>query len=127
MKTSRMANATRIAAKLSRLKTVKAIILFGSVARRQERPLSDIDLCVITDNQASDEVKRRIAGYSSPGVDIVLFWDIPISMRYTVLKEGKELYSRTKTTMHETSVRTMDEYLDFKHILDRIVARVAST
>ena len=55
--------------------------------------------------------------------DISLFWDLPIAIRYRVLKEGQVLLERDKLFLHRVRVDTLKDYLDFKPIIDRHVWR----
>lgn len=113
-----------IANELKKLKEVQTIFLFGSYSRGQQKPISDIDICVITDKIISDEMKSMISSHSSRKIDVSLFWSLPPLVRYAVLREGKMLFNRNQAFIHETIVETMSEFLDFRHIIDRNIARV---
>lgn len=58
------------------------------------KPVSDRDLCVITERNISKEVKEGMLSYSSKRADISIFWDLPVSIRFRVVKEGKLLYKK---------------------------------
>jgi len=96
---------------------VISIYLFGSYARGREKPFSDIDICVIADKHAK---RDEILSHSSKKIDISIFHDLPMSMRFRVIKEGKLLFSRDELKLHRIIVATIRSYLDFKpHILRR--------
>ncbi len=96
---------------------VISIYLFGSYARGREKPFSDIDICVIADKHAN---RDEILSHSSKKIDISIFHDLPMSMRFRVIKEGKLLFSRDELKLHRIIVATIRSYLDFKpHILRR--------
>ena len=96
---------------------VISIYLFGSYARGREKPFSDIDICVIADKDAD---RDEILSHSSKKIDISIFHDLPLSMRFRVIKEGKLLFSRDELKLHRIIVATIRSYLDFKpHILRR--------
>ena len=96
---------------------VISIYLFGSYARGREKPFSDIDICVIVDRGAN---RDEILSHSSKKIDISIFHDLPLSMRFRVIKEGKLLFSRDELKLHRIIVATIRSYLDFKpHILRR--------
>ncbi len=96
---------------------VISIYLFGSYARGREKPFSDIDICVIADKHAN---RDEILSHSSKKIDISIFHDLPMSMRFRVIKEGKLLFSRDELKLHRIIVATIKSYLDFKpHILRR--------
>ena len=97
------------------------IYLFGSYARGREKPFSDIDICVVADKNAN---RDEILSHSSKKIDISIFHDLPLSMRFRVLKEGKLLFSRDELKLHRTIVSTIKAYLDFKPHIQRRIERV---
>jgi predicted nucleotidyltransferase len=102
---------------LRKNRDVLTIYLFGSYARGREKPFSDIDICVIADKHAN---KDEILSHSSKKIDISVFHDLPLGMRFRVIKEGKLLFSRDELKLHRIIVATIRSYLDFKpHILRR--------
>jgi|LGVF01.1.fsa_nt_gb predicted nucleotidyltransferase len=96
---------------------VISIYLFGSYARGREKPFSDIDICVIADKHAN---RDKILSHSSKKIDISIFHELPLTMRFRVIKDGKLLFSRDELKLHRIIVATIRSYLDFKpHILRR--------
>jgi len=114
----------KISIGIKKIKGVQAVVLFGSYARGEQKPISDIDICVLADRKISSKTKAEIASFSSRKIDISIFWDLPASVRFQVMKEGKILFSKSEEEFHIARVQTVSEYLDFKHILDRNVSRV---
>ena len=56
----------------------------------------------------------------NPEYDLSIFHDLPMSMRFRVIKEGKLLLSRDELKLHRIIVATIRSYLDFKpHIMRR--------
>lgn len=104
---------------LKRMKEVKAIYLFGSHAAGKATPVSDIDICVITDRNIPKDKKAEITSCSGNKLDVSIFWDLPIMIRYRVLKEGKSLFEREKEFLHSITMATIREYLDFKPVIER--------
>ncbi|MBI4142157.1 nucleotidyltransferase domain-containing protein [Candidatus Woesearchaeota archaeon] len=113
-----------VISKLKKIHDVKAIILFGSYSRGEQKPISDIDLCIITKRNASNRVKENIVSHSSQKIDISLFWDLPSTIRYSVLRNGKILFKRDAKLLHSSIIDTMSEYLDFQHIIRKNIARM---
>jgi predicted nucleotidyltransferase len=102
---------------LKKNRDVISIYLFGSYARGREKPFSDIDICVIAAKGAD---RDEILSHSSKKIDISIFHDLPLSMRFRVLKEGRLLFLRDELKLHRIIVATIGSYLDFKpHILRR--------
>lgn len=109
-----------IVEKLKGIKEVKAIILFGSYARGEQKPYSDIDICVFTDKDADERTKERILSYSSKDFHLSVFWDLPLNFRFKVFKEGKVLFVRDHPWLDEVKFSTVRKYLDFRLRLERI-------
>ena len=88
----------------------KKIILFGSYARGNERPDSDLDLLVVekkTENRAAEMVRlRRVLSPLRILVDLIVVgeaafeeWsDTPGNLMYEVSSEGKVLYEAARTS-----------------------------
>jgi len=100
---------------------VVSIHLFGSYAKGREKPFSDIDICVIT---ATDADRDAILSNSSGKIDLSIFHDLPLTMWFRVLKEGKLLFSRDDLRLHRITVATIKQYLDFKPHITRRIERV---
>ncbi|KAF5427637.1 hypothetical protein C5S39_13115 [Candidatus Methanophagaceae archaeon] len=98
-------------------KKVEAIYLFGSYARGSIKPFSDIDLCVVTERNISKGVKEEILSNSSKKIDLALFWDLPLSIRFRVINEGKLLYKKDALKLQRVKANTLKAYLDFQPII----------
>jgi predicted nucleotidyltransferase len=103
---------------------VNAVILFGSYAKGRIKPLSDIDICVIAEKNMSFEQRVDIIGLSSDKLDISIFWNLPLTIQYSVFKEGKVLFNRDWLTLHRVRIKTVKEYLDFLPIIERNIKRM---
>lgn len=106
---------------------VLGLILFGSVARGCVRPFSDVDLCIVTEKNTTDAVRMELLSYGSKKIDVSIFSDLPIQIRFRVIKEGKILFCKDSLALHRLQVATVREYLDFepfirKHCLHAITA-----
>ena len=98
---------------------VIAIYLYGSVARGERKPLSDIDVCVITVQGIPRQEKERILVHASPLLDITLFWDLPIPIRFRVLREGKLLWGEEGLDLHRIRRGTLKCYREIGRMLRR--------
>lgn len=63
----------RIVEELKRLGFVKAIIMFGSQARKRSLPTSDVDICVIDDVKYPSSKRDIVYEYGSEKVEISFF------------------------------------------------------
>ena len=105
-------------------KKVEAIYLFGSYARGNIKPFSDIDLCVVTERNISKGVKEEILSNSSKKIDLALFWDLPLSIRFRVINEGKLLYKKDALKLQRVKADTLKAYLDFQPIINAYCYRI---
>lgn len=108
-----------VVSRLKKMSDIKAIYLFGSYATGKEKPISDIDLCVITEKNILRSKKLDILSCAGKDVEISLFHDLPISLKAKVFREGKLLFCRDKRLLIDLKLAAMKEYLDFKPVLDR--------
>jgi predicted nucleotidyltransferase len=98
---------------------VIAIFLYGSVARGEEKPLSDIDFCVVTRRGISRGEKERILVHASPTLDLTLFWDLPLPIRFRVLREGKLLWGEEGLELHRIRRATLRCYREIGRMIRR--------
>lgn len=115
-----MIDVSALVEKIKKEKGVEAIYLFGSHVSGKPKPYSDIDLCVITGKNAEREA---ILSNSSDKIDTSIFWDLPLNIRFRVIKEGKPLYVKNKLRIHRIGVKTVMSYLDFKPLLSNYFSR----
>ncbi len=109
-------NLLGLAREIAKCKRVVAVYLFGSYAAGKGTKLSDIDICVIAPG-STDAEKSEIQGHGSKKIDIVLFDELPFTIRWRVLEEGKLLYSRDTRFLADLRLRTFKNYMDFKPII----------
>ena len=103
---------------------VIAVILFGSVARGQARTTSDIDLCIVCERTISETEWMDLLSYGSDKIDISLFFDLPITIRFRVIQEGKVLACNHPTALNTIRADTVREYLDIAPLIRRTSKRV---
>lgn len=109
----------KVILELKKIPEIKSIYLFGSYAKGIEKPISDIDICVITTKNISKSKKEEILSYSGNLIDISIFWYLPITMKSKIFREGKLLFCRDEDFLSEVISDTMREYLDFKGSIER--------
>jgi len=97
---------------------VDAIILFGSYNSKTNSKMSDIDICVITNKGLSLEEKFEILQFKDEILDISLFEELPLSLQDRVMREGAIL--KSKISLESLKIQTINQYRDFKPILNRI-------
>lgn len=105
-----------------------AAYLFGSVARGQSGPLSDLDVALLFDRQTLDADARVaaaarcqtiLASESSLPVQVSLLNDASPSFVHRVLREGVLLRGANDPRRVSFEARALTEYLDFQPLMDR--------
>jgi len=100
-----------------------AIYLFGSHAKGEATPMSDVDIAVILENP-TPETEADIGSLASPEIDVVLFHRLPLHIKFEVFKHGREIFVRDEEKLAEIRFRVMREYLDTAQMYRRISSEV---
>jgi hypothetical protein len=119
----------KIVKDLKRYPEVMAIILFGSHARGKAKPISDIDIAVITkDSNKSLETEKsleaEISSFSSNILDVVPFFRLPLYIQFEVFKYGKTLFVRDEEYLMQVKRDVLREYLDISYLYERMSRRI---
>jgi predicted nucleotidyltransferase len=110
---------------------VLAVIVFGSRARGDDGPTSDLDVCLVLqpkDYSALKLSRKRLEYlkcFSVPGLDIHVYQQLPLYIRKRILKEGETLFCRDEDALYELAFRTVQEFEDFKRIYYGYLEEVA--
>jgi predicted nucleotidyltransferase len=108
---------------LKKFKKVVAIILFGSYAKKKAKPLSDVDIAVITKNP-DKKIEAEVASFSSNIFDIVNFHKLPLYIQFEVLKYGKVLFVKDKKHFSTIKRKVLREYLEMSDFYERMSRRI---
>ncbi len=101
---------------------VQFAYLFGSRARGQHRPDSDVDLAVAISDAPPDAYRQLVRRLSVDGdLHLTLLHEAPPLLRYNVLRDGKLVFERDAAARIRFQVRTMSEYLDMLPGQERLV------
>lgn len=101
-------------------------LLFGSAARGQLGPLSDIDVAVLLpdapDADACLDARLALVGdlmqvLHTDAVDVLILNRAPLTLRYAALRDGLLLHMRDKEAYVAFRVRTLNEYFDFEPMI----------
>ena len=108
-----------------RREEVQFAVIFGSLAKGTANKLSDVDIAVMIVPHFKDtfpygyqatltadlmqELKRN-------DVDVVILNQVPIALRYEVLRYGKFIHVRDKQARIQFQIDTINRYEDFKQI-----------
>jgi predicted nucleotidyltransferase len=97
---------------------VLAVLLFGSRARGEAAPDSDVDVCLVLQARRYDPLAlslKKLEYLKMGGLDVHVYQQLPLYIRRRVLKEGEVLYVRDEEALYETAFRTARAFEDFKH------------
>ncbi|MEO0224181.1 MAG: nucleotidyltransferase domain-containing protein [candidate division WOR-3 bacterium] len=119
-----MEGLDKILRKIKKNKNVVAIYLFGSYAKKESNPLSDIDICVILKNP-NEKDEYEIGSMYSQKLDLVLFHRLPLHIQFEVFKFGKELYVKDEEILSEIKFKVLRDFHErvrsFKMIRESIL------
>jgi len=95
------------------------ILLYGSVARGENRRDGDVDLAVYYEGDQKErfEFRKRILGELPDKYDVHTIQDMPLYVAYNALKEGRVIYARDRGRAMRELLRLSREAEDFMHRL----------
>ena len=111
----------RINAILANDSQVKFAYVFGSRARGDHNPASDIDIAVFIEDHVSPLPHRlRLMEIISRGIgsehfDLITLNDAPPVLKYEVVRQGRVI-KEDKQRRVAFEVQVIDEYLDTEHL-----------
>jgi len=128
MSKMKAAEIDKLLAKACQDMEVLAIIIFGSAARDEKAPLSDVDICLVMmpkPFRPSPLSHKRLEYMKDNSLDLRIFQQLPLYIRVRVLKEGRILFVRDENQLYELAFRTAQAFEDFKHIYYGYLKEVA--
>ena len=109
---------------------ILAVFLFGSAARGEQGPASDVDVCLVFVPAVRDRLymaQKRLEylGEAPEGLDIQVFQLLPLYIRHRILKEGKVVFCRDEDTLYDLAFATAKAFEDFRHMYREYLDEVA--
>jgi len=95
---------------------LKLAVLFGSTARGQARPKSDVDLGILLDPYSAQlrfRVEADLGRAAGRPVDVVLLDDAPPLLRFEIAREGVLLFQREDHLWTDFKTRAMVDWWDW--------------
>jgi len=106
--------------------SLDAVILFGSFASGDQKPLSDIDIAVLMNRglapEQISETHSRLLGVitetlTTEEIDLVVLNTAPLRFSYSILKNGALVFVRNAEHLIDFREQVIKEYLDFSYYL----------
>lgn len=103
--------------------------VFGSVARGEARPTSDLDLAVTVDRGVPEPrpfglravlITEIQAVLGRSDIDVVLFHQAPLLLQSEILRDGHRLFARDLVAATARESAALSRWLDWKPVQERI-------
>ena len=104
-----MATTKELVNSLKKDKNVLTVMLFGSVATKKQKPMSDIDIAVMLSPYDAGSAAYAEAS-SNRELDIVVFNDLPPFIQFKVLREGKLIFCRAREKFRKQALLALKNY-----------------
>jgi len=112
---------------ISKDKEIVAQFTFGSLAREDLKPLSDLDFGIFVlptlDRKQRFDKHLELIGvfnehFETDEIDLVLMNDAPMRYSYNIIKSGKLLFCSDSDILRDFIENSIKLYLDFKYFRD---------
>ncbi|RZB28848.1 MAG: hypothetical protein AEth_01724 [Candidatus Argoarchaeum ethanivorans] len=91
---------------------VDSVLLFGSSVKGKY--WRDIDICIVPLRELSLKERLTLESIMPSGVDISIFFELPLHIRKKIFEEGKVLYSKDMYRLLTIEKETDLEYSKYK-------------
>ena len=112
-----MKELEKIVKKARKDENVLAVILFGSYARGEAKPNSDVDICLVLKKEFKRDFTEKKLEYLSEfsdRFDIHVFQQMPLYLKIRVLREGKVLLNKNYDELFQIAMKTVKDFELFK-------------
>jgi hypothetical protein len=95
---------------------VLAVLVFGSLAKGEETPISDIDVCIVAPDRDPKEVLAKVFhGTDTGGLDVYCFQELPLHIKMDIILHHRTVFVRDKPSLYEYFYTFRKLWADQKH------------
>lgn len=117
----------RLRERLADFPEVRLAVLFGSVAREEERPGSDLDLALLLDPESSTlrwEIEAALGRAAGREVDFVYMNEAPPLLRFEIARDGMVLLEHRPGDWTDFKAHAMIDWWDWAPTARRITETI---
>lgn len=107
---------------------ILAVFLFGSAAREENSPKSDIDVALVMGKDTHTQeflFQKRLRYLEEFDLDVQIFESLPVYIRNRIIKEGRILFCRDEDRLYALVFKVIQEFEDFNYIYQDYLKEVA--
>ncbi|HSS47407.1 MAG TPA: nucleotidyltransferase domain-containing protein [Thermoanaerobaculia bacterium] len=108
--------ADRLHSSIASLPAVRLAVLFGSTARGEAKPRSDVDLGLLLDPDTGDvrcHVGAELGRAAGREVDLIFLNEAPPLLRFEISRDGVLLFEKEEGLWTDFKVRAMVDWWDW--------------
>lgn len=108
-------------------KDILALYVFGSYAKNNIKPLSDIDFAVVLNDIFPKEkyskkrinlLNKAVEVLKTEEIDLIILNQVPPFLAFQVIKNGRILFCRDNLKLVNKRVNILNEYFDFMPVIN---------
>lgn len=81
---------------------VLAVLVFGSHARGEEIPSSDVDICIVAPDKRPPEILAKVFSHmDTKGLDVYCFQELPLHIKIDVIRRNRPIFVRDEPSLYE--------------------------
>ncbi len=81
---------------------VLAVLVFGSHARGEETPHSDVDICIVAPDKNPAKILAKVFQHvDTKGLDVYCFQELPLHLKMDVILHNLPLFVRDEPSLYE--------------------------
>lgn len=122
------APASRVVDYARRDNEVTAVALYGTFATGMLSGISDLDICIVLAQRKCNpvELHRKRMEYTevagSDEADVQVFQQLPLSIRLSILREGKMVLVKDEEALYDLALETVKDFDDFRRHYNEYLA-----